>query len=693
MDNSNEESLFVPKYEPADESDEDDVSSATSSDEDEGDEFEVEMVLSERPNPDDPTQSQYLIKWENYPMDQCTWEPLHNLGEGVLHGWEEARAEIEAGKREPFDIAIFEDAVRSAHNAELESLSSDRGLDVGAAVSGSDEDKDDYNDNSSKKGHGDNTTDPASLSSPSLRLMDEPAKTTNLSTSTVKLATQDRLPPEGSQHGVLAAPRYQGTATKATRPQAGRDSVPKPVTSKFSADKSRPKSSIPATAATLDSSSSSLRDKFTGKKAIRSRHVSRIVMPGEKQHHSRQKLGDKIGDPSQDPKQFPSWRAMKIARKRDIKNGDLAPRDVAAIPAHFLISNDRGKIATPKSKVTSSETSVRPILKDDDVAPPAKKAKKAARKAVRFTDVDGSPLDVGATAESLQDIMDIDQPLLPGKKLSLSTYQARSRTRAITKPCSFGPEGSAEIQIIFDGVPAVTEPWVTIFVNVKGIAFCRECGIGDFVAQRQTLVSTESQVGVMRAASPDLDAQLVHVAANLRQEGTALLFYRSQFAVLVFPSDILAWVDNIGHLPSAESRTALMYLLFKPASDAQLLPEPVLQPALQVSLEQQPDLVKLFKDILCLDPRVLRPRDPAEKRGQVFMLCFSSENQLLCQFLALWLSKISAFPSTEDSRYSAKKNRFHRKCASGLSYLPIQFTWSVEELRKGVEDITWWSDF
>ncbi|KXJ89619.1 hypothetical protein Micbo1qcDRAFT_164897, partial [Microdochium bolleyi] len=95
MHDSNEDSLFVPKYEPMDTFEEDVMSRATSSDEDEGDEFEVEAVLAERQDPDDPHATQYLIQWENYPMDQCTWEPLQNLGKGVLEGWEEAKAEIE----------------------------------------------------------------------------------------------------------------------------------------------------------------------------------------------------------------------------------------------------------------------------------------------------------------------------------------------------------------------------------------------------------------------------------------------------------------------------------------------------------------------------------------------------------------------------------------------------------------------
>ncbi|KXJ89618.1 hypothetical protein Micbo1qcDRAFT_164896, partial [Microdochium bolleyi] len=197
-----------------------------------------------------------------------------------------------------------------------------------------------------------------------------------------------------------------------------------------------------------------------------------------------------MAEPSRDPKHFHSFRALNTARKRGIARQDTAPRNVTAIPAHFLISNDRDIVTATQPKTTAGEEHADISPKDSNVAPAAKRAKKA----VRFTEVDGSRIDEGTTVESPQDMMNIDQPLPPGKKLSLSTYQARSRSNAITKSCSFGPGGSAEIQVIFDGVPVVTEPWVTTFSNAKGIAFDRECSIADFVAQRPTLVSMQSQV-------------------------------------------------------------------------------------------------------------------------------------------------------------------------------------------------------
>lgn len=54
--------------------DDDDISITSTIDEPEGD-FDVEELLHERVNPHNPDEIQYLIKWENYPYDQCTVSP------------------------------------------------------------------------------------------------------------------------------------------------------------------------------------------------------------------------------------------------------------------------------------------------------------------------------------------------------------------------------------------------------------------------------------------------------------------------------------------------------------------------------------------------------------------------------------------------------------------------------------------
>ncbi|KAI5923815.1 hypothetical protein F4810DRAFT_667598 [Camillea tinctor] len=67
----------------------------------------VDDLLAERPHPYEPGRVQYLIKWEDYPLEDCTWEPVENLGPGLLTQWEETKKEIEAGIRPPFDLEEY----------------------------------------------------------------------------------------------------------------------------------------------------------------------------------------------------------------------------------------------------------------------------------------------------------------------------------------------------------------------------------------------------------------------------------------------------------------------------------------------------------------------------------------------------------------------------------------------------------
>ncbi|KAI1404109.1 hypothetical protein F4819DRAFT_448693 [Hypoxylon fuscum] len=108
--------LYVPAQ--RNEADDDDNISLTSTVYEDDDpenvdkDWVVEDLFAERPHPDRPGQMQYLIKWENWPMDQCTWEPEEHLGPGLLLEWDDKKKEIAAGQRLPFDIEIYNTALR-----------------------------------------------------------------------------------------------------------------------------------------------------------------------------------------------------------------------------------------------------------------------------------------------------------------------------------------------------------------------------------------------------------------------------------------------------------------------------------------------------------------------------------------------------------------------------------------------------
>ncbi|KAH7021125.1 uncharacterized protein B0I36DRAFT_29255 [Microdochium trichocladiopsis] len=635
MTNPEGESLFVPETEARDAADEDGLSATSSDDEDDDNEFEVEMVLSERPDPGNPGGFQYLIKWENYPMDQSTWEPLQNLGEGVLQGWEEAKAEIKAGTRAEFDLNIFEKAVKAAESqAALEerrpstdSTSSEPVVD-NHNISTEQPFRSDLPRSRSTSAE---RQDAPSHASPHVR--DVPNTITKENEGITKSGSDKRVVATQAQPGTKSGSRYQGTGKVAKALSA------KPITSKPIANAGRSKP-IVKPGALAPSLSSSLRDKFYGKTARRSGPVSHIIMPGEQGIRPRKRRkADNNVDPSKDPKPFNTMRRMNNARKQAIQRSEQAPRDVTAIPAHFLMSNDRSITTAVRSTNTVSEAG---SVTSDKSTGDAVTVPKKAKKAVRFTGAGGSSsLEEVVTVESPQEMMEIDdaQPSA-GKKLTLSSYQARHRTKTFVKSCSFGPSGSSALDVSFSDVPHSSEPWITTFLDATTISFDRECRFDDFSTQRTALVSTQSHLGSAHASSTDDNFLIANVAANLKQEGTALLLFRSQYCMLMFPCDALNWLNALGRSPLPDTpNCALTFLLFKPSSEPQLFPTPS-QIVLQNPVEQPADLVRLFRDVLCLDPRVLRPRDPAEEREQVFMLCFSAENQMLCQWVALWLRTV-----------------------------------------------------
>ncbi|KAI0202554.1 hypothetical protein F4808DRAFT_420556 [Astrocystis sublimbata] len=113
-------SSTVPANSPAtggrgsDDDDDDDDLSITSSyagDNDSEKEWEVDDILAERQHPSHRGAMQYLIRWQGFELQDCTWEPIENLGDGLLSKWDENKAEIESGSRQSFDLATLDAAL------------------------------------------------------------------------------------------------------------------------------------------------------------------------------------------------------------------------------------------------------------------------------------------------------------------------------------------------------------------------------------------------------------------------------------------------------------------------------------------------------------------------------------------------------------------------------------------------------
>ncbi|RHZ72359.1 hypothetical protein CDV55_106049 [Aspergillus turcosus] len=100
-------------------SDDDDISITSTAPSEQESEYEVETIFAEHKFDDG---IKYLVKWANYPIERCTWEPAESFcAEQTLIDWNKKKKAIAEGKRPAFDIVRFEN-----HLAALERAKNDR---------------------------------------------------------------------------------------------------------------------------------------------------------------------------------------------------------------------------------------------------------------------------------------------------------------------------------------------------------------------------------------------------------------------------------------------------------------------------------------------------------------------------------------------------------------------------------------
>ncbi|KAJ5305915.1 hypothetical protein N7508_004930 [Penicillium antarcticum] len=87
--------------------DPDEVSSSVDSDQDEDKSYVVETIWAERVT---GGLTEYLIKWEGYPAERATWEPVEMFDDeaATLKDWDDKKKLIESGHHEPFNIKSWE---------------------------------------------------------------------------------------------------------------------------------------------------------------------------------------------------------------------------------------------------------------------------------------------------------------------------------------------------------------------------------------------------------------------------------------------------------------------------------------------------------------------------------------------------------------------------------------------------------
>jgi chromo domain-containing protein 1 len=98
----------------------DSLASSVDSDQDEDKSYYVETIYMERVF---EGQTQYLVKWAEYPAERATWEPVDMFDdeEGTLEDWERKKKDIASGKQQPFDLKSWE-----THCAAINEFREDR---------------------------------------------------------------------------------------------------------------------------------------------------------------------------------------------------------------------------------------------------------------------------------------------------------------------------------------------------------------------------------------------------------------------------------------------------------------------------------------------------------------------------------------------------------------------------------------
>lgn len=96
----------------------DDISITSTADSNKKDEYEVGEILSELQFKDG---IRYLVRWEGYPLERCTWEPRDSFYDTqTLADWERKKAAIAEGKVAAFDVKAWENYLKDLEKAKNE---------------------------------------------------------------------------------------------------------------------------------------------------------------------------------------------------------------------------------------------------------------------------------------------------------------------------------------------------------------------------------------------------------------------------------------------------------------------------------------------------------------------------------------------------------------------------------------------
>lgn len=383
------------------------LASTVSVQHDSDEEFDVEDVLCEAEGDDGkPT---FLVKWERYPLYQCTWEPEHNLGDELMEAWREKKRRQEAGEEEAFDVRVFHGACdkaeeekadrhrrRNAKRKKLglpltepfDSSSSESDLDnVRVEFSGESSDealerdepisKDDQEPRLTKK----SSTRPQSETKPqqrSFKGIAQPVLKSVTATATTRKSMSLEPKPKASLKSSSEAPnRPSAPQPSSSKPRPERNIVSTTGyqgTARKPVDRPRPSSSNGLTRPLLQSTrtapsiasrstAAGVRKPLTAKRTAVKKNVSVNIFAAGKVRKARKNLKEVMADQITAPKLFGKHRYRRMAEKGGRDKEDRAPDLSTANIQLFKIKEGPTGRKISASAASSSST---PILAPAD---------------------------------------------------------------------------------------------------------------------------------------------------------------------------------------------------------------------------------------------------------------------------------------------------------------------------------------
>lgn len=465
---------------------------------------------------------------------------------------------------------------------------------------------------------------------------------------------------------------YQGTARPpvSKKPSISVDTnISKPASRKLPTPTARASpNSAPPSAVAAPVRSSSLRAKFSGKKATRTRSEVQSksipnVFTGGKRRQPRKTLAHVMSDPTKDPKQFYNMHIQNIARKKGIEMNDAAPPTISSIPAAFLLNKDQTTPKPQQENQTDTRTNPSPkslaqptpIIHDSLVKSPddtgGSAPPKRPKKSVRFSDADDLPPVSHGFDPVLDEQVVFDSPLAsPGpespattipskKKLSLANYKGKPQLHTVSKTCMFGQDGSMEVQIEFTNVPRQGPPALSVFLQEEKLHFHRICSSYDFMHQRNFLYQETYSSGILKAEAKESASALDNVAEHMWRRSSGLYLVKPEYSILVYPTKSEGWQGiNSDEAQEDPTESTLKYKIFNTPYDVRFYPDNTELPVEIFGGEGKSTLEKLVKLMMDLDFSTMTTHNSTDQEKQVFMLMFPQQDTLF-RIITLWLRK------------------------------------------------------